>query len=360
MLRLPVPSARVALPIIRARHAARILGVLLVAVALGGCTGGGAGATSAPAAGSVGTSPASSGAANPPCPSAPAPGGDIEGWPTPGSVSTASVVPVVVSSEQVCGPNRFVFSFLAADNRPVADPTRTASVAFFDLAADPATPTEVADGTFVWGIEGVTGFYVASVTFSRAGEWGAEFRTKPKGEGAVPEAIRLRFEVRPTGSTVAVGEPAPASDTPTAADVGGDLAKLSSDQAPEPSFYRTSVADALAAGTPFALVFATPAFCTSGQCGPTLDRVKLVAKAHPGVTVINVEPYQLEYADGRLQPVLDANGQLQPVQAVIDWGIVSEPWIFTVDGDGIVRGSFEGVVGEDELGAAFDAIAKAP
>ena len=113
------------------------------------------------------------------------------------------------------------------------------------------------------------------------------------------------------------------------------------------------MADAVAAKRPFVLVFATPAFCQSAQCGPTLDRIKAVAAASPDdVAFINVEPYQLAFTEGRLQPVLDANGQLQPVASVNEWGILTEPWIFTVDGDGIVRGSFEGVVGEDELKAA--------
>jgi hypothetical protein len=104
-------------------------------------------------------------------------------------------------------------------------------------------------------------------------------------------------------------------------------------------------------------VFATPAFCQSAQCGPTLDRVKATAASAPDdIAFINVEPYQLAYTEGRLQPVLDANNQLQPVEAVNEWGILTEPWVFTVDGTGKVRGSFEGVIGEDELTAAIQAI----
>ena len=91
---------------------------------------------------------------------------------------------------------------------------------------------------------------------------------------------------------------------------------------PDPSFYTTSVDEALAKHEPFVLVFATPAFCTSKQCGPTLDGIKAVAKDEPGITFINVEPYQLEYADGRLQPVLEreqpAPGRPTPRKA---WGI---------------------------------------
>jgi hypothetical protein len=105
-------------------------------------------------------------------------------------------------------------------------------------------------------------------------------------------------------------------------------------------------------------VFATPAFCQSQQCGPTLDRVKAAAAGAPrDVAFINVEPYRLETVEGRLQPVLDASGGLQPVPAAGEWGLLTEPWIFAVDGDGIVRGSFEGVVGDEELRAAIEAIA---
>ena len=90
------------------------------------------------------------------------------------------------------------------------------------------------------------------------------------------------------------------------------MTKISTDTNPDPAFYQTSVADALAAHKPFVLVFATPKFCQTKTCGPTLDKVKAVAAKHPDVTFINVEPYLLEDVDGQLQPVLDAKGNLQP------------------------------------------------
>ena len=141
---------------------------------------------------------------------------------------------------------------------------------------------------------------------------------------------------------IKIGAKAPASKTPTAADVGGDLTKISTDTNPDPAFYKTSVADALAAHKPFMLVFATPKFCTSKQCGPTLDQFKPIAEANPDVTFINVEPYQLKVVDGALQPVLDANDQLQATDITNEWGLLSEPWIFAVDRErrrpGLVRG----------------------
>ena len=148
----------------------------------------------------------------------------------------------------------------------------------------------------------------------------------------------MTFEVLPSRRRSKVGDAAPASDTPTLADVDGDVSKISTDAKPDPAFYETSVADALAAHKPFVLVFATPKFCTSAQCGPTLDEIKPVAAAHPDVTFINVEPYQLEDVDGQLQPVLDAQGNLQ----VTDDDERVGPDLGAVDlrgrRDGIVRG----------------------
>jgi hypothetical protein len=75
---------------------------------------------------------------------------------------------------------------------------------------------------------------------------------------------------------------------------------------------------------------------------------------------VNVEPYELHMTENGLQPALDADGQLQPVQAVIDYGIPVEPYLFVVDAAGDVFAKFEGVVGEDELRASIeDALAQA-
>ena len=275
------------------------------------------------------------------------------------SASTAagdpSVIPVIVSSQQAVGPNRFVFSFLdPKTNLPAASPDRTASVAF--IPPGQTEPGPAVPATFVWAIEGSRGDYVAMTDFPTTGDWKAVFITQ--APNTPQEAIGVDFTVLDKATTVGIGQAAPSTTNPTAADVGGDLAMISSDAHPDPAFYQTTVADALAAHKPFVLVFATPAFCTSAQCGPTLDRVKADAAAAPkDVAFINVEPYKLAYANGKLQPVLDANGQLQTVDASNQWGLVSEPWIFTVGADGIVKGSFEGVVGDAELKAAIADIA---
>jgi hypothetical protein len=321
-------------PLGMTRHRLLLMLLLTVALLVAAC-GGGSNGQSSPGASAAASAPAGSAA--------------------PSDAGTqASVIPVIVSSRQVPGPNRFVFSFLdPKTNLPAASPDRKASVAF--IAPGETQPGPATEAEFVWAIEGERGDYVANVELGAPGDYKAVFITE--APGSPQEAIGVDFQVSESTPTVAIGSPAPATDNPTAASAGG-IDHVSTDKNPDPSFYETTVKEALAAKEPFVLVFATPAFCQSAQCGPTLDRIKAVADGSPeNVRFINVEPYQLMYTEGRLQPVLDANNQLQPVEAVNTWGILTEPWVFTVDSSGVVRGSFEGVVGEDELKAAVAEIA---
>ncbi len=278
----------------------------------------------------------------------------FDGWPLPGQATTTSFIPVLASAENVVGRSRFLLTLVDRDNKPIASPDRKVTLKMFDLAKDPANPAQTVPADFLWAIEGERGFYVAYVDFPQAGEWGVEVDVAR--QDAAPEAARVRFDVQEKGATVQVGERAPSVKTPTLADVDGDPKRLSTDQSPDPTLYETSVKDAIDAHRPFVLVFATPAFCQSRVCGPTLDLVKKVKAEEPGVTFINVEPYALTWKDGSLQPVLDANGQLTPVPSVEAYGLLVEPWIFVVDRDGIVRGSFEAVVSEKELRDAIDAV----
>lgn len=315
-----------------------------VAVAAGACTGAGgpSGAPSPTAAGSGGA-----------CATVPAPTGTIQDWGPP--AQRPSITPVIInpSGTIACGPTRLMFSFLDADNAPVAAPDREVDVALYDLGTDPGAAVQTVPASFIWAIEPDVGVYVVEADFPTAGLWGAELRTSA-GDGP-EERIRVQFDVQPESTVIAVGDPAPPSDTPTLDDVGGDVALLSTDEDPVPAFYETSVKDALAAGEPFVLAFATPKFCATAQCGPTLDRLKPIAEAHPDLTVINVEPYALEVQDGQLQPVLSGDPPgLTPAPATTEWRLPAEPWVFVVDGDGIVTASFMLIFGDEELEAAIE------
>ena len=312
---------------------------LLAASLLAGC------------AGSVGTSP------TPVAPDASlvAPGETtcdtdaLPGWPKAGQVTTNGIIPVLASSQKVVGKSRLVFSLINQANQPVASPDIHLQMTFFDLCASPTTPTETLTPLFAWGIVGQRGFYIATPALTRAGTWGvAIVATDAAGKQT---GARLQFSVAGSGTTPAIGAAAPSVKTPTLADVGGDVKKISSDPNPDPSLYGESVDQALAAREPFVLAFATPAFCQSAECGPTLDMVKTAVKANP-IRAINVEPYELTWTNGRLQLVLQ-DGGFVPVAATNAYGIPTEPWIFVIGASGHVVASFEAVVAPEELAAAI-------
>jgi hypothetical protein len=322
---------------------------LAIAVAIAGCGGG---AESSGLAATSAASPGASGTAA--CPTAPTPPDDLAGWGPPAQVP--DVAPFIINGpgQLVCGPNRVLFTLLDASGTPVGAPDRTASIGFYDLGRDPAKPFATADGTFVWAIKDARGIYVANASFPDAGRYGAEVTTAKAG--GQPETLRVTFDVQADTAVVGVGDRAPASKTPTLADVGGDPSHISTDPHPDPAFYRTSVDQALAKHEPFVVVFATPKFCTSAQCGPTLDSIKPFVTKYPSVTFINVEPYKLKLVDGVLQADLDPKQQLQPTDVTNEWHLVTEPVVYVVNRDGVVTAQFDVIFSEAELTAALDAV----
>jgi hypothetical protein len=280
----------------------------------------------------------------------------------PGSTAAVSpagsggpeILPLVISSELPKGPARFLFSLTDRQNQLIAAPDVKVHLKFYDVDAAPETVVFETDGRFLWAIEGERGLYASDVTYPDAGRWGTRFTaTFPDGS---TKTVRVEYDVVEAGATVAIGAKAPSIETPTIASAGGDVKAVSTDQEPAERFYTTSVDDALAAAKPFVLAFATPAFCETQICGPTLETVKDVAADYPDLTFINVEPYQMNYENGSLQPALDANGQLQAAAWTDAFGLRTEPWIFVIGSDGTVRAKFEAVVGADELRSAIDAV----
>jgi hypothetical protein len=266
--------------------------------------------------------------------------------------SAASFLPIPITSAFRVGDNRVVFTLTdPGGQKQIATPDRTLSISYHGPNGEAIAATPM---TFVWAVEGVNGVYVGHATFATAGKWTADFVTA--APGAAQEQLTFGFDVQQKVNVVSPGDQAPAVDTPTLDDVGGDVAKISSDPKPVPAFYKTSVADALAAKKPFVLAFATPKFCQTATCGPTLDKLKPVATAHPEMTFINVEPYKLTFADGSLQPVLDATGNLTPVEATIAYKLATEPYVFVVGADGKVAASFELVFSADEIEAAIKSV----
>ncbi len=283
------------------------------------------------------------------------PDGSYEGWPGFGSVSaTGDLLPIIVSTQTVAGPpSRFLYSIAnPTDQTSLASADVVTQVRFYALARDPATPGEALTGTFIDSGNGL-GLYHVTASFDCVGDWGMELAA---GLPSGPITTRAIFSVLPYGSVPAIGAPAPRSQTPTATTPEG-IAAISTDTDPDPDLYRLGIAEAVGSGRPALIVFSTPQFCTTATCGPTLDIVKAVAADYKDrVDFIHVEPYQLQQTEAGLQPLLDANGGLQVVQAVLDYGLPTEPYQFLVDGSGIVRAQFQGIASADELRAALDEV----
>lgn len=254
--------------------------------------------------------------------------------PFEGAYTDVQAYPVFASTQVAVGENRFLVGLNNSNDAPIGGPEIDLKIKFYNLNSCPAEPASTEDMEFMWSIKPVVGYYRTQATFDEPGLWGAEVTAS----GPFQESVKGSFKVLPETSTPAIGEKAPASDTPTADDVK-DLSEITTDENPNPKFYETSVADALKKGEPFVLAFATPKFCQSQTCGPTLDIVKDVVKNFPKVTVIHVEPYKL--------PADPAN--LVTVPAGEEWGLPSEPWVFVVDEKGKVAAKYEGAVAPDEL-----------
>ncbi len=212
---------------------------------------------------------------------------------------------------------------------------------------DPATVTFALDGEefadhpteWVWGIEGVRGFYVTTFDFPRPGNWEATLTNASGSAQTSP------FAVSETVMVPEVGTPAPASASRTSADA--PLEQITTDPEPEPGFYELSIADAVTSGKPSVIVFATPAFCTTAICGPTMEVMKSVATGFTETNFVHVEVYE---------NIDDPQGQLVEVDAVIEWGLPTEPWVFVIDAEGTVAARFEGTVGANELERALESL----
>lgn len=335
---------------------------------LAACSGGGSATpTPAPATPAPTVSAEPGTAAVPDCAPGTTPSATVyPGWPEPGRAqASGNMIPYLVSSQISAGPSRFLFTLIDSSNQVLAAPDVPVTVEFYNLAADPGTPAASATAAYLDPGNG-RGLYRTTVDFTCAGEWGVVVTAQlpaplpsgaPSGAVASPATMsvtsRVIFEVLPAGSVPSIGARAPESDSPVAT-TAADLATISTDDDPDPDFYTMTIAQAVTSGTPSAILFATPQFCQTATCGPMLDLVESIAADFKGqVQFVNVEPYKLRETPQGLQPDLDADGHLQPVQAVLDWGLPTEPYLFIVDAEGKVFASFEGILGEDEVRTAL-------
>lgn len=251
-----------------------------------------------------------------------------------GGTSEPEIVGIRASTDPAVGDERFLFavSEIGGERRGGPEEEVTLVAASLDAPDDQIS----ADAVFTWIVPEAFGLYRADVAFDRPGIWEIDFEIST-GEETQPFLVDVRAEPE----TVAVGESAPRTVTPTLDDLPID--ELTTDPTPMDSLYEMSLDEAFTNGRQSVVIFATPAFCTSAACGPLLQQTKDAAADFEDVNFVHVEVYS-GFNDEGFQPDAD-----HLVPAVVDFGLPSEPWIFIVDEDGVVKSRLEGVLGVGEL-----------
>ncbi len=262
-----------------------------------------------------------------------------EAAPTPAATSS-QLQAQVVATEIVVGNQQRVPIGITDHNTPVTD--ATVHVRSFVLNGNTGVFKGESDAPFKGqGLEG-GGTYVAHLTFDKPGDWGLEITaSRPNGAHTT---VRLPMNVIALPVVPGVGQPAPATQNPTAKDVA-DVETIDSGR-PVDDMHQLSIAEAIQQHRPALVVFATPAFCTSRTCGPEVKAVQSLEPAYRDrLAFIHVEIYR----DFKPDP-----SKKRLAQAVIDWRLQTEPWIFLIDSKGTIQARFEGPAATDEVKAALD------
>jgi hypothetical protein len=243
---------------------------------------------------------------------------------------------LLANSEHVVGPDRFALG-LIENGQAVQD--AAVHLRFFDLTSGQPVLKGEADAPFYGDNLGAAGVYVTHTTFDKAGQWGVEVTAQEPGQAL--KTARLAFQVLAQDPTPAIGEPAPRTRNLTLKDVGGDRHKICSAVEDDSPLHQMTIADAVTSGKPTAILFATPAFCTSRTCGPSLEVVKALAQRYQGpVNFIHIEVYK----DFQT---------FAPADAMLEWDLQTEPWLFFVGKDGKVFEKFEGGITLREVESEF-------
>jgi len=253
------------------------------------------------------------------------------------------------------GPNRFAFGVFTLGGEQVDD----ADIALYFAEGEdgpargpfPArvyslqTPPAFRAKTTADDPGAATSVYVVPrVEVKRRGELVmlALIRRGGKLEGTrVPSLVAGQFPAIPD-----VGDPAPRIHTPTADEVS-DISEIET-RIPPDSMHGTDFADVLGK-EPILLIFATPQFCQSRVCGPTVDIAEEVkSRLGDRAAFIHMEVFNDNDPGKGVRPQLRA------------FHLETEPWAFIVDRDGRISARFEGAFSAEELTQAVEAAVDQP
>ena len=264
--------------------------------------------------------------------------------------------PVVSPAARVLrvGENRFPFGVFTVEREQIDD----AQVAIYaapggglggravgpfparieDLGTEPAfRARSTADDP-----DAATVAYVSDVTLRKPGRWAFAALLK-QGDSYTASLLPSPGGVGEF-DTPAVGERAPRVSTPTA----DEVAKISEidTRVPPGTMHDQDLAEVLGR-KPAVLLFATPALCQSRVCGPVVDVAEQVKRDYGDrVAFIHQEIYEDNDINKGVRPQMRA------------YRLPSEPWLFVIDREGVIRSAIEGPFSVAELDAAVAPVAE--
>ena len=279
-----------------------------------------------------------------PTPATPAP-------PTPGAATAAPIAgdldPLVVSSSIWSGGSSPII--LTARDASGVPLDGSVPVSVQVVSTDGATAMPQVPATAVRPEGSHETSFVAFVDIPSPGPWRLNVLA---ADGRSGSALISAMD---PGSTAPLGKPAPDVDTPTLDDVGGVVRAVTTQPNPDLRFSQTSTADSLAAGKPYVLIVDSSRFRVSPACGRALVMTRYLLDRWPDVTFVHLEPF--EYQIITEEPVLNGTIEDPPLNRYsrafglgpAPWTGVKMPWIFVVDGQGIVRAKYTDIVGSADV-----------
>ncbi len=265
-------------------------------------------------------------------------------------------------------PQRVGLGLVAGDGRLVSFGSVDFRFSYVGTAQDPSEPRMGPSSTAVYlptpgtSNEGTRatvtqpsearGIYEAEgVSFDQPGFWQVDVAADVDGFGAVRASTT--FPVLPDPNLPAPGDPAPQTQNLTLdskdAPAGAiDSRAVAGGEIPDRELHRWTIAEAIRQHRPALVLFSTPVFCQSQFCGPITDVVQdLAGRYEDRAVFIHVEIWQ----DFEEQSV---------TEAAAEWlfrdGDLTEPWLYLIDGNGIVQDRWGPLFRSEEIAAALEAL----
>jgi hypothetical protein len=263
-------------------------------------------------------------------------------------VLTADATPIAF------GEATFELGYLGDEPSGEAELLGTETARFLPVLGLEPEVEETEQATVLVGEAG-TGVYEAFVDLEEPGFYG--LRVTLELEDGTTRQGQATFNVLPETQVHDVGDEAPRSQNLTIADVeAGDAPAVAVDsraqgedaEVPDPHLHDSTIAESLDAGTPVVAILSTPTYCVSTFCGPLTSELATVATEYEGVAdFVHIEVWR----DFDAQELNEAAAEWIQTESG-----GNEPWVFLVDGDGIIQGRWDNVLDIEDLRSRLEAL----